>query len=64
MSSKLLKYSSRKVCVKYYDQNQRFRLFSTVDQTTCKASRLLCWTGFCSGRLGLKRLVRVRVSND
>ena len=34
VSSKLLEYSSRKVCARYYGQNQRFRSFSTVDPTT------------------------------
>ena len=36
MSSKLLEYSNKKVCARYYGQNQRLRLFSTVDSTTCK----------------------------
>ena len=46
MSSKLLEYSSRKVCARYYGQNQRFRSFSTVDPTTRKACRLLCCRKF------------------
>ena len=36
MNSKLLEYSNKKVCARCYGQNQRLRLFSTVDSTTCK----------------------------
>ena len=63
MSSKLLEYSSRKVCARYYGQNQRFRSFSTVDPTTRKACRLLCSRKFrIVRRVGGKVRVRVRVS--
>ena len=48
MSSKLLEYSSRKVCTRYYGQNQRFRSFSTVDPMTRKAYRLLFAGSFVS----------------
>ena len=62
MSSKLLEYSSRKVCARYYGQNQRFRSFSTVDPTTRKACRLLCSRKFRIVRLG--GTVRVRLGLD